>query len=151
MTSYSELAKRLQAADDSWYIVGPQAPSRVTEAESHLGITLPTSFRQYLLEVGRMSFLDHYYEGVDDDYLNPDCGFGSFTTHLRDDNELPDGLFVLEADHDADVVRCLNLNELRDGECPLVWFHVFRNEVVGDAENSFETFFLELVDAWTKT
>ena len=96
-----------------------------------------------------MIYGDHYYDGLCDNYLDPDNGFGSFTRYRREENDLPDGLFVLEHDHDDDAVPCLDLNAMNDGECPLVWFHVYNNVVVGPCDKNFDSYFRTLVDSWT--
>lgn len=148
MTSYAELAAQLQAADDAWDITGPQPASRVDEVEAKLGIRLPVSYRRFLIEVGGMEYPNHSYTGLDDDYLHPEYGFGRYTELLRQENDLPDGLFVLESDHDADELVCLDLNQMQDGECPLVWFHVYQHKVTGPCEPNFDSFFRNLVDSW---
>ena len=148
MTSYAELASQLVAADDAWDVVGPQPPSRVDDVESKLSIRLPDSYRRYLVEVGGIEYPNHCYEGLGDDYLHPEYGFGRFTRILREDNDLPDGLFVIEHDHDADELVCIDLNQMHDGECPLVWFHVYENVVTGPCEPTFDSFFRNLVDSW---
>ena len=83
MSSYAELAARLQESDDDWEMIGPQPESRVREVEQQLNLQLPQSYRRFLMEVGGLEYPNHYYTGIDDDYLDPDDGFASYTNLLR--------------------------------------------------------------------
>jgi hypothetical protein len=148
MPTYTELASQLYAADDAWDIAGPQPESRVDEVESKLQVRLPDSYRKFLTDVGRIEYPNHSYEGIDDDYLHPEYGFGTFTRLLRKNNDLPDGLFVLESDHDADEIACLDLNQMENSECPVIWYHVYNNKTSGPCNDSFDSFFRNLVDSW---
>ena len=75
MESYTELFAQLKTANDSWECVGPQPASRVDEIERKYSIQLPTSFRNYLTELGGIEFLDAHYTSIDDDYLDDSDGF----------------------------------------------------------------------------
>lgn len=148
MESYSQLADVLKRADDGWRIFGPQPASRIDEVERKHNIRLPGSYRRFLMEVGGIEYPNHAYTGIDDDYLHPSFGFMRHTEAIRTQYGLPAGLLVLESDHDLEELACLDLNSMKDGECPVVWFHVYTGEVVGKCANSFDEFFRQLVERW---
>ena len=149
METYTQLFARLKAANDSWECIGPQPASRVDEIERKYSIKLPTSFRHYLTELGGIEFLDAHYTSIDEDYLDDVDGFMCNTNMIREQVGLPDGLLVLEYDHDADRIACLDLAAMENDECPVVWYHPFLGHVIGPCSRSFRDFFVGLVREWT--
>ena len=149
MSTYTELVEQLKAANESWESIGPQPESRILEVEQKYGIRLPNSFRSFLIEVGGVEFLDHHFTSIDDDYLDDQDGFMCNTHMLKEQCGMPVGLIALEYDHDADQIACLDLEQMKDGECPVVWLHAFQGKVVGKCADSFEAYFQSIVTEWT--
>jgi hypothetical protein len=149
MQTYSELAQALKRADEAWTIAGPQPATRVEELEEKHNIQLPNSFRRFLIEVGRIEYPNHVYTGIDDDYLHPEYGILAHNDMVRAQCGLPEGLLVLEYDHDADELACLDLNQMCEGECPVVWYHLYKSQIIGRCADSFDHFFRRLVSGWT--
>ncbi len=149
MKTYAELFAQLKDANDSWECIGPQPSSRVDEVERKYNIKLPTSFRNYLTELGGIEFLDAHYTSIDDDYLDDNDGFMCNTNMIRGQCDIPNGLIALEYDHDSDQIAFLDLNQLNDGECPVLWYNPFTGELRGKCADNFDQFFRRLVTEWT--
>ena len=149
MQSYTELFAQLKTANDNWECVGPQPASRVEDIERKYNIQLPTSFRNYLIELGGIEFLDAHYTSIDDDYLDDSDGFMCNTNMIRSQCELPDGLIAVEFDHDADSIAFLDLNQMNDGESPVLWYNPFTGQLLGKCADNFDQFFRRLVSEWT--
>ncbi|NVJ59342.1 MAG: SMI1/KNR4 family protein [Gammaproteobacteria bacterium] len=148
MKSYTELATAIKAKDDTWFFSGKQEQSRIDEVEAKFKVRFPESYKRFLLEVGCLDYADHHYSGIDDDYLDPFDGIMGNTMMAREEFELPSNLFCLEADHDAHELACLELDKMRDNECPVVWFNVYSKQVVGKVSDDFDTFIRERLEPW---
>ena len=148
METYTSLVAKLRNADSGWEISGPQPKSRVAEVEEHLNILLPESYKRYLTDVGAMAYSDLVFDGLDDNYLHPDFGFGRLTRSLQKARSLPSGLFVLEFDQDMDEIACLDLNSMSDGECVVVWFDVHSNAVETSPYGNFDEYFRDTIRKW---
>ena len=148
MKSYTDLFAQLKNANDSWEFVGPQPVSRVDDVERKYNITLPTSFRNYLIELGGIEFLDAHYTSIDDNYLDDNDGFMCNTNMTRNQCDIPGGLIALEYDHDSDRIAFLDLNQLNDGECPVFWYNPFTGDSQGKCADSFDQYFRRLVSEW---
>ena len=149
MESYAELFARLKNANSSWECVGPQPVSRIDDVERKYNIQLPTSFRNYLTELGGIEFLDAHYTSIDDNYLDDNDGFMCNTNMIRSQCDIPDGLIAIEYDHDSDSIAFLDLNQMNDAECPVVCYNPFTGHPHGKCDDSFDHYFRRLVSEWT--
>lgn len=146
--SYKELSAILQNTNDAWQILGPQDSSKIEEIEKACGLLLPKSFKVFLVEVGAIEFPNHSYSGISQLAKGSDGGILKFTEIVKKENGLPDGLLVLEYDHDAEELACLDLNEMKEGECRVVWYDIYQEEISGICARSFDQFFRQLVKDW---
>lgn len=106
-------------------MAGAQTEEVVAGLEQALGVTMPPSYRQFLLRYGGLGIGDSFISGIVED--NPlDEGMGSLfgdTQRFRQDYGLPEHLLVVQADEDAPY--CLDTSHPGPGgEYPLVSFEL---------------------------
>ncbi|STQ90837.1 SMI1/KNR4 family protein [Iodobacter fluviatilis] len=121
----SDQISATQAAGHEVWCAGPSSEESVRVLEATLGVVLPPSYRQFLLNTGALAIYDSTISGVIDD--NPtDTPSGSLygeTCRYREDHNLPEHLLVIQPDEEAPY--CLDSSAVgKNGEFPVVCFEL---------------------------
>ncbi|NWO06788.1 MAG: SMI1/KNR4 family protein [Alteromonadaceae bacterium] len=146
--SYLELVQAIKEKDPDWSFSGPHEYEKIWAIEDAYDIKLPESYKAFLMQVGSLEYPNHYYTGIDEDYLDPENGFMANTLLLREEHSLPEGYFCLEYDHDAHELACLDLAQYNEGEYPVVWFNVYSQKIIGQCAKNFDCFIREQLEPW---
>lgn len=129
------------------HFVGTRSETLVEAAENRLGLTFPTSFRRFLLELGAGSFgASEVYGVIDADFESSSVPNGVWCTLEMRKFDLPPDLFVVNhlGEGSYSCLDCRNDTE----EGPIVTYHPGfpvprdRREIIA---NSFGRFFLDIV------
>lgn len=99
--------------------------NEIKEAEIRLGYVFPESYRSFLRILGSVDFqATEFYELVPNQLDLEDISNGLwFTQDLRKNMDFFKSLFAFQ-DFDGDAVVCLMLSQIKDGECPVIfWDH----------------------------
>lgn len=115
----------IRAAGHQVWCAGPCSEESVRALESALGLSLPPSYRQFLLDNGAIAIYDSTISGIIDG--NPtDTSGGSLygdTLRFRREHNLPGHLLVLQPDEDAPY--CLDSSSVTgSGEFLVVCFEL---------------------------
>jgi len=137
MSRYSELIRRLQAADSIVRYAGPQPESRLIELETKWDLRLPESYREFVLHHGAGGIPGGEIIGIDDDYMDSEFGTMAPTLYYKRDFGLPDGLFVIQTDPDGEAIVCLDLRKRIGGESPVVAYSLATRRIDGVLAGSF--------------
>jgi len=124
------------AGVDVW-VSGPATPEQVSQLELQLGVSLPASYRRFLLSVGALSLHESVVAGIiEQDPLAESGGslFGE-TSRSRQDEHFPTTLLVVQPDDEAPY--CLDTSARSGEEMPVVCYQVHTRSAMQIA-SSFE-------------
>lgn len=136
-------------ADRGMITVGqPATAANVAAVERRVGLTIPASYRDFLMTFGWVGFGDAYISGIFADEPD-DENFGTIigdTFRLRELMDLPAQLLVVKSGDD-EVPWCLDTAKSVDGEPPIVTFD--RGEVA-PLYPGFDAFFARSLQLWAE-
>ncbi|MEM5014004.1 SMI1/KNR4 family protein [Niallia taxi] len=113
----------------------------VLSLENMLNVTLPKSYRQYLVKYGFVEMLGRSIFG----YEPPDETTVVRYTERLLKNGLPKGFMVVEDVHE--FIYCLNTNEMNGkSECPVVCYFPYGNTVCTDEYSSIEEYLIDIIE-----
>ncbi len=134
------LILRLQQTASNFAVSGPKADDDVVTLERTLGITLPPSYRSFILRFGAICRADAIISGI----WRGDSLLGSadtVTELFRRQHRLPARFIVIQPDDEAPY--CLDSGRLQsDGEYPVVCYEL-QHDCVSDISRSFGDFILD--------
>ena len=124
--------------------MGACSSSRISKMEKLLGVTLPTSFREFVLLKGGGGLEAFFILGVTSKGDLSDGGTVSCVSNrLREEwvaSPLPSHLVPVQLDEDYLQPFCLDTSRMKRGECPVVVYALGGGETEDVAPN-FVTFF----------
>ncbi|MEB2299658.1 SMI1/KNR4 family protein [Lysinibacillus xylanilyticus] len=111
----------------------------IREAAQILNITFPKSYHWFLKQYGSGGLAGIYTNGCKEPAADSSVVY--YTKLYREEYDLPLQYIVLE-DIDGSV-RCLDTNQMNDGECPVVFWDRFSNELYAITYENFSEYLLE--------
>jgi antitoxin YobK len=149
MESFDELISRVSAAGEKIEFSGPQSVEAVNELERALAVSLPKSYRDFLLRYGAGGTIGSWIAGIYDNApLQPNDGFAyGETMRIRKDYGLPDWFVVVQSSA-PDVVWCLDTRKAKgtDHEAPVVLVDVTNGLKAEQVAPTFDAFFREYLE-----
>lgn len=121
MTEYERAVTIIADHPELNLFSGPKEPALLERAEERLGLNFPPIYRRFVLEFGAGGFGGTEIYGV----TGPEFDSSSIpnvvwlTLHRRQVEGLPHHLVPIH-DLDDGLVDCLDLNESKEGEAPVV-------------------------------
>lgn len=145
MKYYSYLVEAVKNAGNEIFWQGGCSSEQLKKLEELLGLTLPSSFKDFLKTYGGGGVIDAEISGIEDNDALIDTGgtvYGDTST-ARKDYGLPDELAVIYF-RDDEVCWCLDArNKKEDSEYPVVNYNLFSRKIENQLSDSFEQFFEE--------
>jgi hypothetical protein len=134
--SIQESIKIIENSNIDYFWQGKACSSTILEIENKLGITIPSDFKQFLLETGGGGFIDYEISGIEDNDPSNDNG-GTIigdTFKCRQEYKLPNNLIVI---YFKDDEICWCLDEKTNN---VISFNVFTGTIDKKISDTFEQF-----------
>ena len=139
----ADLLERVKQNGHEVWIAGPQCEADIAAVEATLQVCLPPSYRQFLLQYGGMAISNSYIAGIiEDDPLSINGGslYGE-TVRLREEQELPNYLIVVEPDDEAPYCFDTRYPDT-EGEFPLNCYELYSG-ADGKVADNFPQFMVD--------
>jgi hypothetical protein len=144
----NELMKLIKEYPSIFDIDGEKSEDLVEKAENTLGVTLPKSYKQFLMKFGMIAFGGREYYGViHEDFENsgiPDAVW--YNLHIRKQYDFPHHLVAVYNNNGVEAVCLDTSNYYSKDECAIVVWDRVHNEILDSANLSFIDYLLEIIE-----
>jgi len=122
-----------------WRIGKPISLVQIGELEKELGLLLPTSYRQFIQELGFLVASGNDYLGFyGKDFTDPSTFIG-LTLRMRNEGNIDYSLIAVHNNEDFGIV-CLNTEKCINDECEVVFWDPWRKEIIEVIASSYKDF-----------
>lgn len=144
----NKLIELVQAYPSIFTVSGKKSALLVEKAEKKLGNRLPTSYKQFLMEFGKLAFGARTYLGViDDDFENSGLPDGIwFNLFLRKEYNFPQHLIVVYNNNGLEFICLDTSNFFSEDECGIAVWDCVHDVVTATANVQFSEYLLEEIN-----
>lgn len=122
MITFDDVVEVLQEHEDICDFLEGASEEKIISAEKYLGVKFPESYKHFLKKYGECTIDCFEIYGItkDGDFVNGGIPNGIWLTmEERKAIDLPEEL-VIVYDTGMEFFFCLDMSEMKDGECPVV-------------------------------
>lgn len=136
---YNKIISIISTYEKDGDFMGGVNEETIREAEQMLNVTFPRSYHWFLKQYGSGGLQGIYTYGCRTPAADSSVVY--HTQLYREKYNLPVQYIVLE-DNDGSV-RCLDTNQMNDGECPVVFWSRFSKELYAITYENFSEYLLD--------
>lgn len=140
---FADVERLLQEWPELADVGSGQTSNAIAGAERELAASFPTSFKQYLMRWGTLSFGPTEYFGLGSQIND----VVSRTKRVREAHGLPPQ-FVVLSDHDGDEYVCLDTSTMVNEECAVVIWEPSSRSIDRQRASTFEKFLSSDMEAF---
>jgi hypothetical protein len=144
----NKLIELVKAYPSIFTVSGKKSALLVEKAEKALDVKLPLSYKQFLIEFGKLAFGARTYLGViDDDFENSGLPDGIwYNLRLRREYNFPKHLIVVYNNNGLELICLDTKNFFSADECAIAIWDCVHDEVSATANVQFADYLLDEIN-----